>query len=101
MKIKIPNNTKLEVKSTTNFNKEIKRVFKQGKDISKLENIVTKIANEELLEEKYRDHQLNDTKRYKGCRECHIEPEWLLVYKIINNELILILIDTGSHSGLF
>lgn len=101
MKIKIPNNTKLEVKSTTNFNKDLKRVFKQGKDISKLENIVTKIANEELLDEKYRDHQLNDNKRYKGCRECHIEPDWLLVYKIINNELILILIDTGSHSELF
>ena len=101
MKIKLPNNTKLEVKSTTNFNKDLKRVFKQGKDISKLENIVTKIANEELLDEKYRDHQLNDNKRYKGCRECHIEPDWLLVYKIINNELILILIDTGSHSELF
>ena len=53
------------------------------------------------LDLKYNDHILNDTKYYKQCRECHIEPDWLLVYKINNNTIILYLITTGSHADLF
>lgn len=53
------------------------------------------------LDLKYKDHLLNDNKYYKNCRECHIEPDWILVYKYNENELILFLVETGSHSDLF
>ena len=99
--VKICNNFIYKVHFSSNFKKSYKKVKKQGKDISKLKIIISKIANKELLEEKHHDHLLNDSKKYKGCRECHIEPDWLLIYKIINNELILVLVETGSHSDLF
>ena len=57
------------------------------------------IANGEMLSEKYRDHELSGN--YSGCRECHIEPDWLLIYEIHNDKLILILTRTGTHSDLF
>ena len=56
---------------------------------------------EKSLEEKYKNHMLTNSKHYKNCGECHIEPDWLLVYQYRNEELILLLIDTGSHSELF
>ena len=59
------------------------------------------MASEEKLSEKYRDHQLINSIRFKNCRECHIEPDWLLVYKKNDEQLILLLIETGSHSDLF
>lgn len=59
------------------------------------------LANNEKLDEKYKDHQLVNSLRFKNCRECHIEPDWLLVYRIDNNELVLLLVETGSHSDLF
>ena len=101
MKISFPINTKYLVKSTTNFNKDLKRIFKQGKDISKIKSIVKKLANGEELEEKYKNHKLTNDKYYKECYECHIEPDWLLVYQYSNEGLILVLISTGSHSDLF
>ena len=58
-----------------------------------------KLANDEVLEAKYKDHCL--TGDYKDCRECHIEPDWLLIYKKYESELILMLVRTGSHSDLF
>ena len=75
--------------------------MKQGKDISKMEEVIEILASGEKLDKKYKDHNLSDNKYYKGCRECHIEADWLLVYKIINDELILYLVETGSHSDLF
>lgn len=54
-----------------------------------------------MLDVKYKNHNLTNDKNYKNCSECHIEPDWLLVYQYINNELILLLINTGSHSELF
>lgn len=93
--------TKYGVISSSKFNKQLKKAAKQGKDIEKLKIIVKKLANCERLELKYKDHALKDTNNYKDCRECHIEPDWLLVYKIKNNELILYLIETGSHADLF
>lgn len=92
---------KYSIKRSNNFKKQYKKVLKQGKDISKMEDVIGKLANGEQLDKKYKDHNLNDNKYYRGCRECHIEPDWLLVYKIINDELILYLIETGSHSDLF
>ena len=59
------------------------------------------MANDEILEQKYRDHDLIDDKKFKDCRECHIEPDWLLIYKKQENELVLLLFATGSHSELF
>ena len=55
----------------------------------------------EKIDSKYKDYKLNNNKKYKDYKELHIEPDWLLVYRIIENELILLLLDTGSHSDLF
>ena len=93
--------TKYGVVASNKFNKQLKKAQKQGKDITKLNIVVKKLANGEKLDQKYKDHSLNDNKYYKGCRECHIESDWLLVYKIINGELILYLVETGSHADLF
>lgn len=93
--------TKFTVDFTYNFKKGYKRVKKQGKDISKLDNVIKRLTNGIMLEPKYKDHKLYDNKRFKDRRECHIEPDWLLIYKIDNNQLILLLVETGSHSELF
>ena len=93
--------TKYGIVTSNKFNKQLKKIIKQGKDIEKLSKVVKKLANGEKLESKYKDHALNDTKYYKNCRECHIEPDWLLVYKYNNNEIILYLVQTGSHADLF
>ena len=83
------------------FKKSLKKVLKQGKDIDKLLDIVDKLAEKKELEPRYRNHNLINNKHYKECSECHIEPDWLLVYKYNDNELILLLVNTGSHSELF
>ncbi len=92
---------KYAIKRSNHFKKQYKKIVKQGKDTHKMEIVIEKLANGEELEPKYKNHSLNDTKYYKGCSECHIEPDWLLIYKIVNDELILYLIETGSHSELF
>ncbi len=93
--------TKYGVITSSKFNKQLKKIIKQGKSIDKLSLVVKKLANGEELESKYRDHALSDNKYYRNCRECHIEPDWLLVYKYNNDQLILYLVETGSHSDLF
>lgn len=92
---------KYKITTTTYFKKELKTIRKRNKDLSKLKKVVDIISNGEKLEEKYKDHQLINTTRFKNCRECHIEPDWLLVYRINNDELILVLVEIGSHSDLF
>lgn len=87
-------NTKYGVVTSNKFNKQLKKIIKQGKKIEKLSEVVKKLANGEILDLKYRDHALQDTKYYRNCRECHIEPDWLLVYKIDDNEIILFLVET-------
>ena len=94
-------NTKLEVHTTKKFDKQLRMVAKQGKNIEKLITIVEQIANKEELDPIYKNHKLINNKNYKDCYECHIEPDWLLVYKYIDNELILLLFATGTHSNLF
>ena len=94
-------NTKYELKGLTKFKKQLKKIVKQGRNINKLIDVLTVLANGEKLESKYKDHALINDKYYKDCRECHIEPDWLLVYHYDNNELIIILVATGSHSDLF
>ena len=99
----IQNSTKTlyKVDTTTKFNKQLRKMVKQGKDIEKLITVVEKLANNEILDSKYKDHQLINNNIYKDCKECHIEPNWLLIYKYKKDTLILILFATGSHSELF
>ena len=99
--IKSTTRTKYTIKFTSDFKKDYKRIIKQGKDISRLKYIVTELANGNNLNPKYKNHMLTNSKYYKNCGECHITPDWLLVYKYSNNELILLLVATGSHSELF
>ena len=93
--------TKYGIVTSNKFNKQLKKIMKQGKDLKKLSNIVKSLANGETLDLKYRDHALQDTKYYRNCRECHIETDWLLVYKYKDDEIILYLVATGSHSDIF
>lgn len=90
---------KYKIKFTSRFKKDLKQAKKQGKDIEKLFDVIEKIAKDEALDEKYRDHSL--VGNYKGTRECHIEPNFLLIYEKIEGVLILSLVRTGSHSDLF
>jgi len=82
---------------TTQFKKDFKKIKKQQKNISKLTVLIEKLLGQEKLEPKYKDHSL--TGKYKSHRDCHIEPDWILIYKINKNELVLE--RTGSHSDLF
>ena len=90
---------KYEIRVTNQFKKDVKLAKKQGKDIDKLFEVVGVLADGKPLDEKYRDHDLSGN--FKGCRECHIEPDWLLIYEIDNDVLILVLNRVGSHSELF
>ncbi len=90
---------KYEIKFTAQFKKDLKLAKKQGKDTEKLFEVIEKLACGEKLDPKYRDHEL--TGNYRGCRECHIEPDWLLVYEVIGDVLVLMLYRLGSHSELF
>ncbi len=92
--------TKYTIKFTNDFKRAYKKIKKQGKDIRKLKSIIIKLANEELLEPKYKDHALYNDKRFKDCRDCHIEPDWVLIYKYLEEEIVLLLVNTGSHSQI-
>ena len=83
------------------FKRDYKLAIKRGCDPKKLEEVITLLCNEQPLPEAYRDHALTNSRNYKDMRECHIEPDWLLVYKVVRQTLILKLIRTGSHSDLF
>ena len=90
---------KYNIIPTTKFKKDLKKASKRNLKIEKLEKVIDILANGEMLSEKYRDHELSGN--YSGCRECHIEPDWLLIYEIHNDKLILILTRTGTHADLF
>ena len=90
---------KYEVKFTTQFKKDLKLAKKQNKDLDKLFEVINLLAKGEHLDLKYKDHELSGN--YKGTRECHIEPDWLLVYEYENDVLVLMLYRLGSHSELF
>ncbi len=92
---------KYDIQYSSKFKKGLKKIIKQGKDIEKLLDIVYKLANKEELEPRYKNHNLVNDKYYTDCGECHIEPDWLLIYKYNEKELILVAINTGSHSDLF
>ena len=81
------------------FKKDLKRIRKQGKDLDMLQDVLQTLLEENELDAKHHDHAL--TGNYIGFRECHIEPDWLLIYMTNHNELILTASRTGSHSELF
>ena len=87
------------VKFTSAFKKSYKLMKKRGYDLSLLDDVVNHLRQGNLLEEKYQDHILKGD--YAGFHECHIKPDWLLIYFIEENILTLTLVNTGSHSDLF
>ena len=89
----------LEVKFTNAYKKNYKLMIKRGLDISLLDTVVDTLRRGKPLDGKYRDHGL--TGNFAGFRECHIKPDWLLVYLIENDVLTLTLVDTGTHSDIF
>ena len=90
---------KYEILRTTQFKKDYKLAIKRGLDINKLVKVITLLAEGEVLTAEFKDHSL--VGNYSGYRECHVQPDWLLVYKIEEEKLILTLYRTGTHSDLF
>ena len=81
------------------FKKSLKKSFKRGLDIEKLREVLRILEQGKTLPSEYKAHKLSG--KFQGYWECHIQPDWLLVWEQRNEELILLLIDTGSHSDLF
>ena len=90
---------KYTIRRTSQFKKDYKRAIKRGLAIGKLDRAIELLAKEGFLPLEYNDHPLVGDK--KGLRECHIEPDWLLVYEIDHGILMLVLTSTGTHSDLF
>ncbi len=88
---------KYSLNITHSFKKDYKLVKKQNIDTGKLWEIIDRLTEGERLEQQYHDHKL--TGKYRDCRECHIEPDWLLIYRVKGNDIVLV--RTGSHSELF
>ena len=88
----------LDIYTSTRFKRDLKQIQRQGRDVNALWSVVDTIAREEPLDKKYQDHAL--TGEFRGHRECHIEPDWLLIYRIDSRGLVLTLVRTGSHSSL-
>ncbi len=91
--------SKLVVLWTNQFKKDYKSAIKRNLDIDLLDNVIESLANLEPLDTKYKDHSLSGN--WQSFRECHIKPDWLLIYKIDNGKLVLTLARTGSHNNLF
>lgn len=91
----------LNLEYTNQFKKDIKKITKQGLDIEKLHKVIDVLQKQEKLPEQYRDHLLVNSRNYKNMRECHIEADWLLIYKIYDDAMVLVAVRTGSHSELF
>ena len=86
-----------QVRRTSQFKADVKRMEKRGKDFTEFKAIIIKLVSGQELEVEYRDHVL--TGQYKGTRECHVEPDWLLIYELTRHEIVLI--RTGTHLDLF
>ena len=90
---------KYTVEPTHKFKKDLKLCQSRGYNIKKIQEVIKTLANGKKLSQKYKDNAL--TGNWNGYRECHIQPDWLLIYKYVDNELMLLLTRTGSHSDLF
>jgi mRNA interferase YafQ len=89
----------LTPQETTRFRRDLRRMRRRGKDIGKIQAVVRRLVNEEPLPERQRDHRL--VGNWNDCRECHIEPDWLLIYHIDTAQATLTLVRTGTHADLF
>ncbi|WP_422111913.1 type II toxin-antitoxin system YafQ family toxin [Gardnerella sp. DNF00497B] len=89
----------LQIQTTSKFRKDYKRIKKRGLDTHLLKEVLDKLCARETLDLKYKDHALSGS--YQGFRECHILPDWLLIYAVNEDELILVASRTGSHADLF
>ncbi|WP_311496889.1 type II toxin-antitoxin system YafQ family toxin [uncultured Mobiluncus sp.] len=89
----------LKLKTTAQFRKDYKRIKKRGYNLSLLQDVLETLCEEKSLDAKYKDHALMGA--YKGFRECHVQPDWLLIYTIDKDKLILVAARTGSHADLF
>ena len=89
----------LTINYHASFRKDYKKIVKRGYNVALLEEVIELLINEKSLPAKYKDHNLHGN--YEGFRECHIQTDWLLVYRIENDTLTLILSRTGTHSDLF
>ena len=87
------------VKFTAAYKKSYKRILRRGLDVSALDKVIDELRQGNALDPKYEDHSLKG--KFSGFRECHIKPDWLLIYLIEDDILTLTLVDTGSHSDLF
>lgn len=85
------------IRSDTQFKKDVKKIKKRGKNIEKLKNVIQVLVDSEKLPPENKDHPLKGT--LKDCRECHVGPDWLLIYRIEGSELCLV--RTGTHTDLF
>lgn len=91
--------SRYEIVPSSRFKKDLRRAQRRGCSIPLLTEIIRQLAEGKPLPSKYQDHELSGD--YSGCRECHIQPDWLLVYRCYEEELLLYLLRTGSHSDLF
>ena len=87
------------IRPTSRFQRDLKRAAKRGYHTELLTAVIKKLADGVPLEQRYRDHALAGD--YAGCRECHLTPDWLLIYEIDGDTLLLYLMRTGTHSDLF
>lgn len=85
------------IRSTSRFSKDLKQMRRRGKNLDKIEEVVEMLAQDKSLPSEKRDHKLKG--EWSETRECHVEPDWLLIYRKVDNELILV--RTGSHADLF
>ena len=88
-----------DIQFTSRFKKDLKLAKKQNKNLEKLFDVVETLAKGEVLDSKFKDHALSG--EYIGTRECHIEPDWLLIYEVKDDVLVLLLYRLGTHSDLF
>lgn len=91
-------NKRYRIKQTSAFKRDLKRIIKQGLDLTELEAVVDALAAGTPLDARYHDHPLSNN--WKGFRDCHIRPDWVLIYRIDDDILVLTLTRTGSHSDL-
>lgn len=91
----------LQIDVQNSFKKDYKKALARGLNPDLLEEVLNLLANEVPLPAKYHDHQLTNSRKYKNTRECHIQPDWLLVYMVEHERLVLTLVRTGTHSDLF
>ena len=89
----------LTIKYQSTFKKDYKRLKKRGYDMRLLEKVIYILASGQTMPQEYHDHSLIGN--YSGCRECHIAPDWLLIYQVIDQELLIYMTRTGTHSDLF